>query len=268
MVKKERIIMRRITASLICALCVVSVGAGMVSCMPSDEISETFSSIGTPSANTGTASDPPQTSAAASEQTEPSKPQEENTTNPTIDEPTLSPLEDSRIVWAADAYEEPSATLWKGKNIPEKLWVALNQSEEDAVFAIHVSIPCDNQYIYKGKSIAEYETDAYYESIREQSKDESEALNEAQKAYREACDACLDENVQKMQRVLTDRNIQNEKRTFDVIDYYFPTVHLFFFATKEQFGDLSFAGVGINDESLTFTLASKDMYNGVFTDEN
>lgn len=161
----------RITASVICALCVVIVGAGTMGCALNDQISEPHGGIGTASANAGTDSEPPRTGVTSRKQTVTTKPQ---TTQPQIEyaEPWLEDLPiyviESGIVWYGGGYTFGDQAKWCNKWLEDALYWAIRDAESEETelkYAVLVGLHPDEQYEYKGKTLKEYESDAFNERV-------------------------------------------------------------------------------------------------------
>ncbi len=162
---------QRIASSVICMLCAVIITAGMMGCMPEDQISEPLSGVGTSSANAGTDSEP-QIGATPSKRPTVTKPQTANTTEIEIEEtePLYEDLPiyviESGIVWYGGGYSYGDSVKWGDKWLEDSLWWAIRDTESDdneLKYAVEVVLYPDDQYQYNGKTLAEYESDAFKE---------------------------------------------------------------------------------------------------------
>lgn len=158
---------QRIAASVVCALCAVTVSAGTMGCMPEDQISEPPPSVGTSSANAGTG-------ATTGRQTVTTKKRTADTTSPQIEdtEPWFEDLPayviESGIVWYGGGYTFGDQASWMGKYLVDPFYWAIKETElneEKLKYAVSVDLYADDQYQYNGKTLAEYEADAYKERM-------------------------------------------------------------------------------------------------------
>lgn len=84
----------------------------------------------------------------------------ENNVLDSTDEQPPNILVDSEVVWADKDNMEMAITEWNGKQISATLYDAFEKCEENRLFAIAANCTyVDKEYIYNGKSIAEYEAE-------------------------------------------------------------------------------------------------------------
>ena len=84
----------------------------------------------------------------------------ENNVLDSTDEQSPNILVDSEVVWADKDNMEMAITEWNGKQISATLYDAFVKCEENRLFAIAANCTyVDKEYIYNGKSIAEYEAE-------------------------------------------------------------------------------------------------------------
>lgn len=87
----------------------------------------------------------------------------DNTENNVLDSTDEQPSNiflDSEVVWADKDNMEMAITEWNGKRISFTLYDAFEKCEENCLFAIGASCTyVDKEYIYNGKSLAEYEAE-------------------------------------------------------------------------------------------------------------
>lgn len=91
----------------------------------------------------------------------------DNTENNVLDSTDEQPSNiflDSEVVWADKDNMEMAITEWNGKQISATLYDAFEKCEENRLFAIAANCTyVDKEYIYNGKSIAEYEAEMFKE---------------------------------------------------------------------------------------------------------
>lgn len=84
----------------------------------------------------------------------------ENNVLDSTDEQPPNILVDSEVVWADKDNMEAAIIEWNGKKISATLYDAFEKCEENRLFAIAANCTyVDKEYIYNGKSIAEYEAE-------------------------------------------------------------------------------------------------------------
>ena len=84
----------------------------------------------------------------------------ENNVLDSTDEQPPNILVDIEVVWADKDNMEMAITEWNGKQISATLYDAFEKCEENRLFAIAANCTyVDKEYIYNGKSIAEYEAE-------------------------------------------------------------------------------------------------------------
>lgn len=84
----------------------------------------------------------------------------ENNVLDSTDEQPPNIMLDSEVVWADKDNMEMAIIEWNGKRISSTLYDAFEKCEENRLFAIAASCTyVDKEYIYNGKSLAEYEAE-------------------------------------------------------------------------------------------------------------
>ena len=83
-------------------------------------------------------------------------------TEPLTTQPPASP--DDSVIWGdGSGTSVSSIETWNGKQIGYELWEVLQKDTTGRTIAIVASPRINDQFVYNGKTIADYEAEAYYE---------------------------------------------------------------------------------------------------------
>jgi hypothetical protein len=90
--------------------------------------------------------------------------QPDDNTGTHTEAPLETPSDDASVIWEEGGGTSSSAyVLWNGKQVGYELWEILQPDTAGKTVAIVASPSVNAQFVYNGKTLAQYEDDAYYE---------------------------------------------------------------------------------------------------------